>query len=402
MNNIWRLTKLKKILIIANEIPYPPHKNGICSTLFNYIKCWKKNDIEVELIYLTKEDKINEQHIYNQLNIRCISKDITGKEITRTIFGKKIIKPRNCWHLESNKFDYIDCSKYDYIVLGSLAPSLVIDKLKNITGEIIFFEADSGTMYYERNVKLTHNIIRKLYLVLQVKFISNLEKIMYKNVGRTVFVSSVDCEYTRKRYNGNFIVNPIAVEISNNCIKVVDKTKNKITVDIGFSGIMDYEPNIKAVEYILNNIMPELDMYEINYRIHIIGKNPDNRWKESQYYKNGKLIITGFLDSIEDYIKNMDIYISPLFLGSGMKNKILQAMGIGVPMICSRVSVEGINELIDGVNCYIVDENEKMWCKAICDLANNSYKMYDFSETCKAIIHDNYSWDKSSRVLLGE
>lgn len=394
---------MSKILIIANEIPYPPHKNGVCSTLYNYISCWSKSGHDIDLIYLIGEKDVQSEAVLkNNFGVKSISNNISGKEIIQKFFGHLFIKPRNSWHLNSKKLKQLDCASYAYILVGSFSSALVMDKLLNVEGKIIFFEADSGSMYYERNYVQSKNLIRKLYLKTQIKCISRLERILYKKADITSFVSTVDYEYANDNFEGNFLANPIAVEIPVNCIKTVDTKNQKEYFDLGFSGIMDYEPNMKTVDYIIEKIMPELDKYGFDYKMHIIGKNPSDNWKESAYFRNGKLVITGFLDSIEKYIQSMDIYISPLFLGSGMKNKILQAMGIGVPMICSEVSVEGINELVNGVNYYLASENEREWCKYIYELCIDKQKQFEFSESCKEIIYKYYSWDESARRILGE
>ena len=134
----------------------------------------------------------------------------------------------------------------------------------------------------------------------------------------------------------------------------------------------------------------------------MIGKNPLEKWKTNEFYKEGKIIITGYVDSVEEYLKEMDIYISPLFLGSVMKNKILQAMGVGVPIICSEVSAEGITELINGENCYIISKSPGIWCEKIKELAKDIEKRRQFSDATKLIIESNYSWNSTARKLLGD
>ena len=161
---------------------------------------------------------------------------------------------------------------------------------------------------------------------------------------------------------------------------------------------MTYEPNHDAVEYILNKIAPLLEKHGLNYRIHIIGKNPDEKWKH--YLNNEKIVITGFIDNIEAYIASMDIYISPLLTGSGMKNKILQALSIGVPIIASQVSVDGIEGLEPGYNYLLCDDVPENWCNQIISLYNDTKKRQEFSNRGKELIHNDYSWERFARDLF--
>lgn len=394
---------MSKIMVVANEIPYPPHRNGVCSTLYNFIRCWREMGHEVSIKYLSTREIEYEQALKEKYNVECECLELLGKEVLGRINGSVVLKPRNCWKIETKRCKRIEVEGYKYLVLGSLQAASVIDYIeKPKTCRIIFFEADSLSMFYKRNMAETKNFLRKLYLCTQKKCIERMEKALYQICDTTSFVSGVDYEYAYKKYsNGRFRVNRIACSVLDDNKKTV-KEEHKEFFEIGFSGIMDYAPNVLAVDYLIEEIMPFLDTKGLNYRMHIIGKNPLERWKETQYYKNGKLIITGFVDNIDGYIKSMDLYVSPLFLGTGMKNKILQAMGIGVPMICSRVSIEGISELVEGENYIQCGKSAKEWSDSILKLSKDYEMRSIFSERCKKIIQETYSWETSAKELLEE
>lgn len=395
---------MSKIMVVANEIPYPPHRNGVCSTLYNFIRCWYEMGHEVSIKYLTTREIEYEQALKEKYNVECECLELLGKEVLGKINGKFVIKPRNCWWIETRRCKKIQTQGYQYLVLGSFQAASVINCIERTkTCRVIFFEADSLSMFYKRNMAEAKSFLRKLYLFTQKKCIEHVEKKLYQICDTTSFVSSVDYEYAQDKFaNGNFRVNRIACSVLADNRKVVENEENKECFEIGFSGIMDYSPNVLAVDYIIEEIMPCLDISGLNYRMHLIGKNPLERWKENQYYKDGKLIITGFVDNIDLYIKRMDLYVSPLFLGTGMKNKILQAMGIGVPMICSEVSTEGISELVDGENYIQCGKDTNEWRDSILMLSKDCKMRHMFSESCKKIIQDVYSWETSAKELLEE
>lgn len=111
--------------------------------------------------------------------------------------------------------------------------------------------------------------------------------------------------------------------------------------------------------------------------------------------------MTGFLEDIDGYIQEMDIYISPLFTGTGMKNKILQAMNLGVPIICTSISTEGINEVIDGENLIICDSKDaKIWISKIFELANDNELRNEFSLINREIIEKYYTWNNIALDFL--
>lgn len=391
---------MSNILVISKDIPYPPHRNGMCNSLYNFINCWKEMRHQVDIIYLSPREKSAEDALTSILKVCSRAFDVSGFNMIAYFGNSKTLKPRNAWIIDSKKCSEIEAKKYDFLIWGSLATTVIYNKIQNFKGKQVLFAADSLSLYYERNLKQTRNFVRKLYLHTQLISSKGFEKKVYATINNVVFVSSVDTKYAIGKFKGNFIENRIGVNIPAEYIKSIDVRKKKEVIDIGFSGIMDYEPNANAVEYIISQIIPGLDAIGLVYKIHIIGKNPKEEWKDLECYKEGKLVITGFLDNIEAYISQMDLYISPLFLGTGMKNKILQAMGLGVPIICSKVSAEGIEGLINDENVIIISEKTDDWIASIIELAEDSGRRKIFSELCKDVIRKNYTWKKSARRML--
>ncbi len=391
---------MSNILVISKDIPYPPHRNGVCNSLYNFINCWKEIGHQVDVIYLSPQEKTSEDALSSILEVYSKAFDASGFSMMAYFGNRKALKPRNAWIIDSKKCSEIEAEKYDFLIWGSLATTVIYNKIQNFKGKQVLFAADSLSLYYKRNLKRTQNLARKLYLHTQVISSKLFEKKAYAIINNVVFVSSVDTKYAIGKFKGNFIENRIGVSIPAEYIKSVDVSKKKEVIDIGFSGIMDYEPNANAVEYIISHIIPGLDASGLVYKIHIIGKNPKVEWEDLECCKEGKLVITGFLDNIESYISQMDIYISPLFLGTGMKNKILQAMGLGVPIICSEVSAEGIEGLVNNENVIIASEKAGEWITSIKELAEDSERRKVFSELCKDVIRKKYTWKKSAKRML--
>ena len=94
------------------------------------------------------------------------------------------------------------------------------------------------------------------------------------------------------------------------------------------------------------------------------------------------------------------MYISPVFEGSGMKNKILQALSIGVPIIASQTSVDGIDGMKDGYNYILCDDKPDNWVKKILKLYEDYEKRVSFSNNGKRLIEEEYSWNRFARDMI--
>lgn len=106
---------------------------------------------------------------------------------------------------------------------------------------------------------------------------------------------------------------------------------------------MNYEPNILAVEYIINNIMPNLDE---KYSLEIVGPKVNEKIKKLE---NDRVKFLGYVESVKNVLKEKDIFICPIIVGSGTKNKIMQASMTGLPIICTKLSIEGLYDEMKNV-----------------------------------------------------
>lgn len=107
----------------------------------------------------------------------------------------------------------------------------------------------------------------------------------------------------------------------------------KPTYDMAFIGNMEYKPNIEAVRFIREQLLPCFDENNVKVKILVGGKGASRL--ESQLPGHTGLIYHDWYDDIREAYYDARIFIAPLFLGSGMQNKVLEAMASNRPVLCS-------------------------------------------------------------------
>ena len=110
---------MKKVLIITQLFPFPPHINGETSTLFHLIKSNYAKNFTVDIIYLENERSNSEKALEEETS-RIFNNPASKKEIFMWLDRKVIIKPRGLWNICSKCIKNLDVREYDYVLLGSL------------------------------------------------------------------------------------------------------------------------------------------------------------------------------------------------------------------------------------------------------------------------------------------
>ena len=109
---------------------------------------------------------------------------------------------------------------------------------------------------------------------------------------------------------------------------------------ICFIGNFNWFPNVEGICWFIDNVFFVLKKEYPSLVFHIAGYGSDLELKQ---YENDAIIVHGAVADSSAFIKAHGIFISPIFSGSGIKIKVLEAMNTGAPVVLSQKSAEGIN-----------------------------------------------------------
>jgi glycosyltransferase involved in cell wall biosynthesis len=109
---------------------------------------------------------------------------------------------------------------------------------------------------------------------------------------------------------------------------------------IVFTGSMDWEPNVDAVEYFCREVWPSVLREVPGARFEIVGRNPSAR---VQRLASGSVVVTGTVPSISDHLRDATVVVVPLRIGGGTRLKIFEAMAMGKAMVSTSIGAEGLD-----------------------------------------------------------
>lgn len=167
--------------------------------------------------------------------------------------------------------------------------------------------------------------------------------------------------------------------------------------DLVFIGNMSYAPNIEATHYIANEILPLLNTTQKSYNLLISGANPHAsilRLAKS----NPNVEITGWVDDIRTSYARGKIFVAPMMIGTGMQNKLIEAMAMGIPCITTPLA----NNAINGIHneSIIVAENKEEFVTAIHSLLNDAEFYSKISKGGKKLVMEKFNWENTTRILI--
>ena len=121
-----------------------------------------------------------------------------------------------------------------------------------------------------------------------------------------------------------------------------------------FIGSFQHTPNVDAVLFFVQKIYPLVRPRLPNAKFYIIG---DKAPAEIVSLADDNIVITGLQRDARPFFDSIKLSVAPLRFGAGVKGKINQSMGLGVPVVATSIAVEG-TELRNGEDILVADEPE--------------------------------------------
>jgi len=119
-----------------------------------------------------------------------------------------------------------------------------------------------------------------------------------------------------------------------------------------FTGSMDWEPNVDAMEYFCSEIWPRVLVAGPAARFQIVGRDPHPRVKK---LVSASIEVTGTVPSVEEYLRNATVVVVPLRIGGGTRLKIFEAMAMSKAMVSTTIGAEGL-DVHPGRDIFFADD----------------------------------------------
>ena len=368
-----------KILFIHPFLPYPLTSGGH-QALYNGIKAVKE-DVDITLVYeavdneahrkareefqkqmpnvrlkpllhqpytLTKEEIIRGKirNLYRKIfRIKDRNKWITAHD--SSLWWKRTITP-TCSEWIEHIYNVSHAEHYDIIQIEM--PWRISDiYAMPESSKVIFVHHELG--FIRRKLEI-ENVEDNPYLQVCKRFVDDNELAQLNKYDAVITLSPVD---KQKLIDAGVRI-PVYSSFAIIDIKKPPVPHSGNGKRLVFVGPEIHAPNIVGIKWFLDKCWNKLLTIDPNYNLDIIG-----RWTETtqadfiKKYTNIKFL--GFVEDLYSVMKDA-IMIVPITIGSGIRMKILEACGRGIPFVSTTVGAEGI-PIKDGEHCLIADDAER-------------------------------------------
>ncbi len=174
-------------------------------------------------------------------------------------------------------------------------------------------------------------------------------------------------------------------------IKII--TEKKYTV--AFTGNMSYPPNVDAALFLVEEIMPIVWKHKPNTNVVIAGTSPTAKLIALQ---SEKVSVTGRVPDMAEYYLKSQIFIAPMRIGSGLQNKLLEAMSFEIPCITTNLANDALNAKPNEE--ILVADTAGGLANKILEILENKTLEQQLSEKGFTFVKEKYSWEKNTEPIV--
>ncbi|MCX2482121.1 glycosyltransferase [Pedobacter sp. MR2016-24] len=335
-------SKVKTLLVIDDYVPYYDKSSG-SKRLFELLKLFR--EIGFNVIFFPEDGKATLPY-YDDLK----RMDIEVLISTPAVKNIALLKQR---------LDTIDYAWISRPALNHKYQKLLRRKTKTIF--------DTVDLHYLRMLRQAenHNDSKLKKKALKTK---KLELGLAVSSNATIVVTEIEKNILAEEGIKNVTVIPNVHET----VQILNQVPFPERKGLLFIGGYKHDPNIDAVKWLINDIMPMVWHKLGDIPVYLLGSDPS---AEVLALASEKVIVPGYLNDVSSYFLNSRVFIAPLRYGAGMKGKIGQSLEFGLPIVSTAIGLEGMN-LTDGLNVLSADDslefsrkiillynNEELWSK---------------------------------------
>ena len=218
------------------------------------------------------------------------------------------------------------------------------------------------------------------------------ERFMFAPYDRTVVISDADramLQALQPALRIDVIPNGIELE------RFQPRHSGRAEQTLLFVGNYAYAPNQDAVRLLVEQVLPQVREGAPQARLQLVGVNPPE-WMRA--LANDHIEVTGHVPDVRPYLADATVFVCPLRIGAGLKNKVLEALAMGAPLVATPLSVDGIN-VQHGESAIItpVDRIAEQTARLLRDNALRE----NLSRKSRALIEAEYSWERTADSYEG-
>jgi len=393
----------ERLLFLTPQLPYPPHQGGALRN-FGLIKGLAQRGYAITLLSFVEEG----QPPYVETPLADLCTSVTTVPAPLRTLRQRLLDllvghadmARRLWSpsLLDALHGLLNREHFRAIHFGGLEMATYLRPARSVLGDgtsdtLLIYDATNAEYALQariarQDVRLVRRWHQALYSIVQAQRLKRFEAAVCRAADYIFACSQTDAQLLGKLSPST----PVAIIPNAIDVAAYDATKWP-PADIPhpalvFTGKMDFRPNVDAVLWFAESILPRIRRSVPDAHFVIVGQKPHLRL-DALRGRPG-ILLTGAVPHIQPYLAAADVYVAPLRMGSGTRLKLLEAMAMGRAVVSTRLGAEGI-DVREGEHLLLAD-SPAAFAQAVLALLYDEDRRKDMGTNAARLVRQCYDW----------
>lgn len=379
-----------KIFVLLSRVPYPIEK-GDKLRAFHQIRCLAKHN---EIILCALSDSAVHPDALNELNKFCSQVHIIPIRKSGMVWN--VIKAfLNGKPLQVGYFYRCHAQKKIDNIITKTNPDHIFCQLIRVS-EYVKNSAIPKTLDYQDIFSMgakrraeTSSFLMKIPFFMEHKRLLRYENMIFDKFDNKTIISQPDRDLLPHPSRNEVAIIPNGVDHT-----YFSPVKGVKSYEVVFTGNMGYPPNIDAARFIAEEIFPLVLKQFPAAKLLLAGATPHAR---VQALQSENITVSGWMADIRDSYASSRIFIAPMRIGTGLQNKLLEAMAMEMPCITSDLANQalGAEQNVE----ILIGSNAGEYAEHIIKLLNDQKYADTLAQNGHSFVKKVFSWENSVAEL---
>lgn len=336
---------MKRILILSHKSPYAPLDGGVLAIRNFFEGLCKHPDFDV-FMFCIETDKHKHNAKGKSFQNKCVSHYIDTSlkpvEAAKHLFAKKSYNLSRFYDkdLSLKIQDHLKSNSYDYILFESLFSTVYLEDLKScFSGQFIYRSHNVEYKIWERLAAHEKSPLKKWYLNQLTSALKRYELDFHNKVDAIFSISKEDLNYYQ-------LVSSVPCYLLFFIREQHDRISTMNNKAFFHLASMDWQPNLEAVEWFVEQVWKPVYKENKDLILYLAGKSMPEHYFTME---NNGIKAFDYIEEGDTFMQEHGTLVVPLFTGSGIRIKVVDALSLDVPVLSTPIGVSGIG-LEDGVH----------------------------------------------------
>lgn len=382
-----------KILILCNKSPWPKREGGpiamfaMISGLINAghtvkVLAANTNKYTVEPETIPDDFKANTQIEFVDIDLSLSVPGAVYNFLSRNSYHV------SRFHTKAFALKLIEVLKkdsYDIIQLEMLYMASYLDIIRKYSKAPVILRAHNiEHKIWQRVAENCPNPLKRIYLNHLYKALKRFEIGVLNKVDGVVAITPVDARnLDRLSHSTNIISVPFGIKLDS----LPENPVQPAEASLFHIGSMNWFPNEESIKWMISEVWPMVTQRLPEVELHLAGRYMPEWLRKLSV---PRIIVDGEVPDVWEYMQRFSIMVVPLFSGSGIRIKIVEAMAAGKAIITTAIGAEGIN--YENGQHLLIAKDARSFTDAIIKLCNDSVLRETLGKNARMLIereHDN-------------